>query len=214
MTNEIAIHGDSHEIMSWDEMVGSAPAYFIDGLTIVDKPDLLGIPHAITAVRFQRAEMRGAVGHKVLRDWISVEATVAPRETLEAEFQRGRIPNVASIDALPFKPAERIVYNDGSTGVRRQFVALLDNAGLITVGGTSTSDDRRLDRRFDTAWPDWEDAGDQWAVSGQDDDQNDVKVPAFTRNHTGGQFLIVCRRGLRVSNYEYDGTETQTYYLQ
>ena len=112
-----------------------------------DKWRLVGVPHAITRVTYRP----GVKTKEGLRDYVSIEAVVADDETLYREIVRGRVPNVDTVEALTVKPNEKVIYNDGSTGVRRQLTAMFHNLGIITVPNVTTDM-----AAFDTPYFEWE----------------------------------------------------------
>lgn len=179
--------------------------YATDGFNVVAKSDMLGVPHIITGVRFQHpSKGRGELENR--RGFVTVECTVADTRTLEKEISRGRIPGVGDMIALPFDPEERLVYNDGGTGIRRQLVKMLDAFGVITVGNTDDP------RRFDLAYTAWESC-DQMVESGELDGEA-IYVPYITRNHKGTQLVIKVQRGLYASDFSNEYGEATTYYLR
>lgn len=183
----------------------------IPGLTLVDQLDLLGVPFYVTGVRFQ-SPIPDKSKECGWRDYVSLECTVADEATLNDQLKRGRVlrttgKNATSfqdIDELAVRPNERIVVNDGSTGIRRQVVSILDHPkmGLITVGHLD------VERRYDMPWNLWESAGDQTWVSG------DNILPYFTRRNDGKPLLINSRRGLYGSEFSNEYGDATTFYLR
>ena len=131
----------------------------VEGRPLTDKASLIGLPHVITSVSFRK----GALDKdRTQHDYVSCEYT--------------------TVTAVPIEG----VYNDGSTGVRRQIVAYLADKGIIPAAYKETPDA-----------PIWSQP--------QDEAEKD---PEF-----GIKFLAP--RGLRVSEYDSefapDGKAT-TYY--
>ena len=132
----------------------------VEGRPLTDKASLIGLPHVITSVSFRK----GALDKdRTQHDYVSCEYT--------------------TVTAVPIEG----VYNDGSTGVRRQIVAYLADKGIIPAGYKETPDA-----------PVW--------VQPADEAEKD---PEF-------RIKFLAPRGLRVSTYDSefapDGTAT-TYYL-
>lgn len=182
----------------------------IDGVSLIGKEHLIGVPHVITCITFQKIPPVAKDGTQK-NGFVSVEATIAGERELARAVARGRvIANglaVTDVESLLIDPDERIVYNDGSTGVRRQLVKILDAIGLIRVDGTT-------DRRFDRSWLEWEEAGEQWREQGTDDNDVAMVVPSFTHRADGRPLLINVPRGLYVSAYTNDHGESETFYLK
>lgn len=160
--------------MSLPDLLESAD--FIVGRALTAKEALLGVPLAITGLAFRCVREAGTVkGEQVpARDYVSVE--------------------YVAISDDPNRCVEG-VFNDGSTGVRRQIVTWLQGKGVIPEG---TDPDLAVATVKTVPSPSGE------VVSG------DVILALAT---TPGLKPLVAPRGLRKS--EYDGPEgpTATYYL-
>lgn len=181
--------------ISYAELAGS-DMYQIPGWDLVDNKDqLLGVPFIIVGVTFQMpvADKARPAGQ---RDYVSCRAVIGGPDELAEALERNWIPN----GALAFKPEERILFNDGSTGVRRDIVKILHSSGLIDVGH---EDDPA---RFDLPWT-------QWNSFSQSAQQGENVVPEFTTNHRGNLFALRARRGLRRSDYTNEYGDSSTYYL-
>jgi hypothetical protein len=173
------------------------------------KPYLLGIPFAITGLTFRPIPPTKAQPGP--RDYVSVEAVLGSKRILERELRLGRIPNMESLEGLEsvgIEPDLRIVFNDGSTGVRRQLVMMLHTAGVIDAGGDKSMGGAQFDRWFG-AWT----HVDQWTK--EPDGESTDGVPRITHTGSGKPLVIACKRGLRVSEYfsEDAGQDATTYYL-
>lgn len=129
----------------------------VEGRTLRDKSDLIGVPHIITAVSFRPVDAKNA------RDFVSVEAT--------------------DVNDLA------IVYNDGSTGIRRQIVAYLQAHGQLS-----------------------RDMNPDDVVSGIKGAMGESVTFEFSNDGTGIPTLAA-PRGLRVSDYESEYGPAKTYYL-
>jgi hypothetical protein len=184
---------------SYDELASSGQLYQIPGFGLVsDKDDLMGVPHIVVGVTYQKPVPRKGSPYNV-GDYVTLRAIVGGQSALDEAQERGWIPG-----KLMFKPNELICYNDGSTGIRRQVTTILDNAGLIKVG------DEVLEgvlSKYDKPWT-------QWESFSQYVEQGSMVVPEFANNHAGNQFLLKVDRGLRKSTYSNDYTDDGvTYYL-
>lgn len=173
------------------------------------KPLLIGVTHVITSVTFQ-TPVEVKKGQDPDRGYVTVEATVASEGYLLQQIRQGKIPNVESLEGLGVRPNERIVYNDGSTGIRRQLVAMLNFTGHIKVDDVIETDDV-----YDRPWTEWLYTGDQTKVyaAGKDEERT---VPSFDRKRNGDPLVIPVMNGLRASYYPNPGVgggESVTYYL-
>lgn len=188
---------NEYAVMTYDELF-QMETFRISGFTLVSKDELLGVPHVITKVTYWKplAEQLGMV---------SCEATVASIPILERAIERGWIPHVTNISQLKLEPNERVVYNDGGTGIRRQITQLLNQVGVINVGREDVEDGSR----FDVAWPEWEEFSEYRRQSAEVGN-----VPCCSR--VGDRpFLLNVVRGLSVSEYSNDyASDAKTYYLR
>lgn len=164
-----------------------------------DKYTLIGVPHIITSVTYRDGDKNKP------RGYVSVEATIAPATALEVAIKRGWIPNVTTLDQLALEPGGNVVYNDGSTGIRRQLTQMFHDAGMCDVGG----DPKDRGARYDRSHTEWESC-DFEATRHDAEFDVDVTYPLFDQSPTGGQLLIVVKHGLRVSEY---GEDSVTFYL-
>lgn len=184
------------------ESLSQGELYSLRGLTLMDKDELLGVPHIITAVTYQQPRK---MSEDKMRDFVSVEATLGDIEVLDNAIKRGWIPNVSSLADLKFEPGERVVYNDGSTGIRRQLTKMFHEIGAINVGGDYDEEGERI---YDRCWADWEAFAEVRSMG-------DYEVPTVTKNHKGNQLGISAKRGLYASTYSNDYAEDAvTYYLR
>lgn len=185
--------------VSYSDLIGSGEFYQVPGFGLVDdKMLLVGVPHVILGVTFQQptpARPRG---------YVSLRGMIASADKLDEARRRGWIPNNGEI---PFNPEERIIYNDGSTGIRRQVTELLHKWGLIKVGHENFEPTEDYPSRFDLPWSEW----DEYSESEQ---QGERVVPGFTKNHLGRMFCLNVARGLRVSEYSNEkADDARTFYL-
>jgi len=192
--------------MSFDDLlrIQDVEPWVVPGRTLVKKPIMMGIPHIITAVRYQNYDERGEE-----RGYVSVEAVVANEQVLADSIPRinklvGN-ENVKSISDLFVKPNEEIVYNDSSTGIRRTLTEMFQSAGIIDVGGEENDK-----RRFDRGWKDWL-RYDQFETVGSG--ANERQEPYITHRADGKPLVILALRGLYVSVYDRFGAQSETWYL-
>lgn len=158
-----------------------------------DKMTLVGVPMVITRVTYRP---KAAL---VERGFVSVEAVVGDEEHVTNAIRRGWIPTVETVDQFPFAYEEKIVFNDGSTGIRRQLTAILHAQGYINVGEFVDNS------TFDIDWSEWESFN---SVTTQKVGDEMIEIPDFP------DLRIFARRGLRVSEYTADGIgDATTFYL-
>ena len=166
--------------------------YAARGFRKVDKDALEGIPLMIVGVTYRDGGLIRE-GSPVRRDYVSCETVVADRETLNLPQVQEQIGD----RVLRVWPNEPVVFNDGSTGVRRALTRLFHNTGLINVGGNFAEDGpRTYDRPMDL----WE--------SGQD-----LAADGITATANGEKFVYMSIRGLRKSEYESPFGPAVTWYF-
>lgn len=198
MENVLAVSPDADLMNISVADLAQSDQYRIPGWDLVsDKDMLMGVPFFIVGATFQMpvADKARPGG---FRDYVSSRAIIGTQEMLDEANERGWIPG-----KLAFKAEERILFNDGSTGIRRDIVKILDSAGLIKVGNEDLSVGVN---RFDLPWTMW-DSFSQSALQGEN------VVPEFTTNHRGNLFTIKCARGVRRSDYSNEYGDSSTYYL-
>lgn len=187
--------------LSYSDLINTGEFYQIPGFGLVtDKDLLIGVPHVVVGVTFQmpvKDKAREANNMGGERDYVTLRALVADDVFLREAEERQWIPG----GKCAFREQELICYNDGSTGIRRDIVRILDSVGLISIGHENHPN------RLDLPWTMW-DSFSQSAVQGEN------IVPEFTTSHTGSMFVLKVGRGLRKSQYSNDYAEDAvTYYL-
>lgn len=196
---------DETEISPYEEFDGDLSfrdllemeSYSTVGYMAVDKEDMAGVPHVITRVTYW-------VPKKDQRGFVSCEATVGDAEMLELEKKRGRIA-----ESNLLQPNEKVVYNDGGSGIRRQVTELLQTYKLLNVGtAPEPAKGEPAMNKFDKPWPEWE------SFSQTTNQGPDVIVPSFAKNHNGKKLVLKALRGLYVSEYSNDfSDDAKTWYL-
>lgn len=216
MTSDVTIREEGRDLvmptdndyamMSYEDLE-AMETIRVSGFTIVSKEELLGVPHIATKVTYWHP-LEGRFG------FVSVEATVASAPVLKRAISRGWVPNVAADDQFRLEPSERIVYNDGGTGIRRQLTELFHGVGVIDVGHEDINDGSR----FDTPWPDWEAFTDTRRQSAEIGEVPCVwRIPTDDKRWEGGYkpFVLKADRGLSVSEYSNAYTDDgRTFYLR
>jgi hypothetical protein len=164
--------------------------------------DLVGVPFIITRVVFRPGVMR----NKVLAAYVSCEIRVSPHldlRLINTRRESSRLPKITSLDDLPFGPDAHVVFNDGSTGVYRDIVRTLVLQGYIELEAPLVESGAYGESSFDSPPGEWATIG----VGTQE--QLDSGFTEYTT-----PIAIYCPRGLRLSLYENDYTQTgKTRYL-
>ncbi len=170
------------------------------GVLEKDKDALIGVPHIITAATFWAPGIDKDT-KLPQRGFVSLECVIGDLATVRTAIRRGWIPGVSELDEFMFDPEDRVIYNDGGTGIRRTMVQILTHLGRVEPGPVETEKD------FDKPWPEW-DAYDSWTFqNGNHEDDPKIQVPCFHGLN------IRVMHGLRVSQYTKDKIPGTTYYL-
>lgn len=165
--------------------------------------DLVGVPFAITGVVFRPGVMRD----KKLQSYVSCETVVSPNldlRQINSRRESSRLTRLADLDALAFGPGSHVVFNDGSTGVYRMIVKYLWTKGYIQLAKPVIDVGSYGESSFDQPPNRW--AG---ILQGEAIPDAETGFTAYTAN-----IRMYCPRGLRLSLYENDYTQTgKTRYL-
>lgn len=165
--------------------------------------DLVGVPFMLTAIAFRPGVMRD----KVRQAYVSCEVLIGPKmdlrhiNNLRASSELNRLTD---LDGLAFGPGDHVVFNDGSTGVYRQCVQYLTAKGYIQLAPPVIEAGVYGVSSFDQP-------PEQWAniIRG-----NEYQKDGFTGYSTGLAPALYCPRGLRLSLYSNEYTQTgRTRYL-
>jgi hypothetical protein len=209
------------ENMSVAELLAVESAYEARGFNLAQKGYLLGVPFVITGLRFAAIPPvpdKGPNKGVKARGYVTAECAVYPEADVKRALQAKRISHYdreartttipTAMEDLRVLPEERFVFNDGSTGFRRQIVFLLHRYGYISVVDSTDRMDER-DPAFDLPWDEWHSIGSQITTVG------DVDLPYISRdNIKPAPFILKAPRGLRVSEYTADGIgDAETFYL-
>lgn len=181
-------------------------AFVVDSGELVEHDDLgklFKVPFVITAVAYRKGDIvqKGATEPG---SYVSITATIADEFTLAKLHKFGRI----NMDEIPFMPEESIVFNDGSTGVKRQITEFLHvqnyikvaDPGDIVMGGASG------ESSFDLPPHQWLDHDGRGVFEIDETGFGTYSVVLETKLH--------CRRGLRPSTYSNEyAKDATTWYL-
>lgn len=170
-----AVTAQDRAMQEW--IAASQDADHVIGYTLIGGKEneqtmdlLVGVPFVIEGLTFRRGDVVSTLTGE-LRDYVSVECLIHP-------LHQGKFPR------------ERVVFNDGSTGVYRQIVRYLAAKGLVTVPENLPENGPAHATRYDVSY------------SGEDGNRE------FT-------IRLVCPEGLRRSDYTVEGVpgESSTFYL-
>lgn len=172
------------------------------GLLPLEKEFLEGVPHVITSFTFWVPQKGNGM--------VSVEAIVAGEGLLNRQVARGRIKT------LSVEPNERVLYNDGSTGIRRSLVQLGQALGVLDVGhesgkGAMPEEGKLGESRYDLPWTQWKSFA-QKTEQGKNEKENPIFVPCFSEMN-GKPLRIRVLGGLRRSEYSNEQGDSTTWYL-
>lgn len=164
--------------------------------------DLVGVPFLITRVWFRPGVMRG----KERSAYVSCEIRVSPNldvKLINSRREGSRMTRLAGIDDLSFGPDSHVVFNDGSTGVYRQIVKYLAAKGFITLDDPIVENGSYGESSFDQPPSQWT------AINGDGANVDESGFVGYVAN-----IRLFCPRGLRLSLYENDYTQTgKTRYI-
>jgi hypothetical protein len=173
---------------SWDSLKGESDSVLGFDLAKGELADALeGIPHMITRVVFRP-------GIRPDSSMVSCEGIVAPEEVL-----RKRRVNIAD---LPFEPEGTIVYNDGSTGIYRQIMRYLEAKSIIRIEGAIRDQGKLGESSYDLGFN---------RVLHSDAVHGGIKANGEYEYYVN--IRLYCPRGLRLSDYDYNGQPAKTRYL-
>ncbi len=173
--------------------------YIHMGYTLVDKEMLSGVPLVVIGVTYREGYPNPKTD--LIGDYVSVEAVCGGPADLSRNIRMGLLKE----EELRIDPNQLVVFNDGSTGIRRQLTGLLHDKGMINVGPEPEKADG-FSNRFDRPYQYWID-GETMAQSVTD------KSISFSAEPTGEAIRYVFYNGLRRSDYEYMDRPATTWYF-
>jgi hypothetical protein len=164
--------------------------------------DLVGVPFVLTRVVFRPGVLRD----KLRSAYVSCEVRTSPTldlRLINSRRESSRLPRLGDLESLAFGPDSHVVFNDGSTGVYRQVVKLLTAKQYITLPTPIVEAGGYGESSFDQPPSKW--AGFQQGTPVNTEDG----FIGYTAD-----LALYCPRGLRLSLYENDYTQTgKTRYL-
>jgi hypothetical protein len=138
--------------------------------------------------------------------YVSCEVRIADQldlRLINVRRESSRLHRLETLDALAFGPDSHVVFNDGSTGVYRQLVKYLYSKAYIDLKDPVTEVGPYGKSSFDNPPGDWR--GTSKGTSAKD-------ANGFTTYVA--DILLFCPRGLRLSLYDNEYTQTgKTRYL-
>ncbi len=178
-----------------------ASAAIAEGHELVDQLALVDVPFIVTGVTYRDGI---PTPDKRPTNYLSIEILIGDAEALRRRKERGKLPQ--TWDA--FDPHERLVFNDGSTGIARQITAYLESQGVIVLPDGPDGGDAG-ESRFDTYRGEW--PGIDIGVR-----EDGTLEPLYVKFGPGeaAPFLSL-PRGLRRSDYasaKLGGAEATTFY--
>jgi hypothetical protein len=186
----------------WQSLVGRADEILgYDLARDETADDLVGVPFIMTRLVFRPGVMRD----KERQSYVSAEVRIAPAldlRLINSRRESSRLPRINDLDSLAFGPDSHVVFNDGSTGVYRQAVKLLVAKQYITLAQPIVEAGGYGECSFDQPPGRW-----TGYLKGNAIDQDGFI--GYTAD-----IALFCPRGLRLSLYENDYTQTgKTRYL-
>lgn len=197
---------DAGEVAEFNAAMSSATSIGGTSGTLVNgkdgnpsKNDLVGLPFLVRVVTYRENGM-GEFTPGVVNNFLTLECQVAPLAMITATAtQRKTMRKAAKLpedDAIRFRPMERFILNDGSTGIYRRVTAELHESGAITLNGDLGERSHKGAKGtsiYDEPMEVWEE-GDE-------------------KGRTGIQVNLMAPNGLRASTYNYQGSDATTYYF-
>lgn len=188
-------------------------------LDITEKSLLQGVPHIITKLTWQSVRIDS--DSDAQRGFVSVEATVGDEDALGKAIKRLRVVSgteakrdgdkIRTLDEFALDANERIVYNDGSTGIRRQLVEWLNVNGIISIGDVHANDIESFGKTAaDVPWSYWAMTPPTTLLS---EDDGALPVLVIDRFANGEPLLIEIRKGLHPSRYDGPKGPALTWYF-
>jgi hypothetical protein len=179
----------------WEALTAGAIA--TQGADLLDGVDLRGVPFVVTSATFRIGDALSLVTNEIPY-YVSLEIVAGDDAAFAQAKRRKRIT-----DQCPVAPGERLVFNEGGTGVYRQVVGLMEQLGWIHLpegpeGGAYG------ESRLDTSPEKWEILSDSVSHT----------VGPSGKHTFSANIRIFAERGIRVSEYENKFTkEGVTRYL-
>lgn len=175
---------------SWGDLAGTADE--VQGADLEKGGQLIGVPMCLIRADFRE----GDFFQNGIQGWyVSLETIIGPQADIDRAYKRGRIPDDIAVP----EPGERLVFNEGGTGVYRQIVEYLEGKGLIRIDSDLGKTGGMGESRYDILPPEW---------SVREDIQADVlRIGPDGTKSVSFPLRLLCPRGLRQSEYENEHTK-------
>jgi hypothetical protein len=185
------------EAGSYDALSDQADTVFGFDLAKDELADALcGVEFIVVAMTFRPGTIKDALQYA----YVSLETVVSPRLHI-ARINMGRrasggrdagLPDLTSIEELPFEPGSHVVINDGSTGIYRQAVQYLYAKQFISLPGEITEGGEHGTSSFDLPPSAWSSVNPHIGYIAADE-SGFIGATVNVR--------LKCPRGLRLSRY-------------
>lgn len=208
MTLSVPDENDMYPVsQSFDVLMESDDSLWtFDSEDLTDKEQLVGVPFVIVEASYRYVENTKDDGTTQSGDYVSVVGRVASDIAMKAAKTRAE---KAKQFFPTIEPESYIVFNDGSTGIRRQLTGLFHQARLIDVGERTTAPEDQRNGLYDRKFYDWASALGEPTVT----KDGEMRPPTINIGKSGKPLIIKVLKGLRYSSYSYEGTPTGTFYL-
>ena len=189
----------------WDSLVSDADEILgYDLARDETADDLVGVPFLITRV-YSRP---GVLRDKIRAAYVSCECRVAPAldlRLINGRREGSRLGRLTDLESLAFGPDSHVVFNDGSTGVYRQITKYLAAKEYVVLKDPVIETGSYGESSFDQPPGGWADIRQGQLIPTDE-------TPVFTGYVA--DIRLYCPRGLRLSLYENDYTQTgKTRYI-
>jgi hypothetical protein len=185
----------------WEDVTDGADE--VAGADLEKGQFLIGVPMCLILATFRQGDIKSNITNE-LGWYVSLDTIIAPAHEIARAFRRNRIPE-ENKTSLP-EPGERLVFNEGGTGVYRQIVNYLEVKGFIRINSDFPAEGPYGKSRHDVLPPEWEIREDLKASALKIGDDG---IPTVQFN-----IRLLCPRGLRSSKYENEWTKTaETRYI-
>jgi len=174
----------------WESLTTGADE--IQGADLEKGAQLIGVPMCLIGATFQQGDY---VQNGVTGWYVSLETVIGPQAEIDRAYRRNRIPDDIAVP----EPGERLVFNEGGTGVYRQIVEYLEAKGLIRINSDAPKNGPWGECRYDILPSEW-DVREDIAASVTKIKPDGTRVLSFP-------IRLLCPRGLRSSEYTNEYTK-------
>jgi hypothetical protein len=184
---------------SWEGLTAGADEWA--GADLEKGAQLIGVPMCLILATFRQGDIKSNIS-KEFGWYVSLDTVIAPQAEIDRAIRRNRIPDEVTVP----EPGERLVFNEGGTGVYRQVVAYLEMRGYIRIDSELPTEGAYGKSRYDVLPPEWQIRKDLTAES--------LKIAPDGTRTVQFHIRLLCPRGLRSSKYENEWTKAgETRYI-